>query len=750
MVQKRADVSEYKDKVDIGIITIREDEWGAILQRIPREELAIGRQTYAISRLKTINEDDYVIASVRCLEPGNNQGQAVARTLLEELNPQWILLVGIAGSIPDYEYTLGDVLLASRLHDFCVSAVVEGEDSQIVQQFAGGGGPMMPEVQSLVAALPILDLEEWNSPEAISVPRPEVKLAPSNFYGMPDWKKKVKACLERYFGKKSIRDYPKAFSGSVASSDILLKNTQVGTQWLSTNRQIKGVEMELAGVYKAANDFKKPVLAIRGISDVVGFKRSQEWTEYACHTAASFTHALLRFRPFPPRSAQSTVSISETKDVSKPQNQQVGVFKQKPPEPLPLSKKETLFSNLLEITYYPETIYLIETDCKDRNAVWAILNNETEDPPADWIYRGKTLYAFHDFSDPIWKKVGEDNIAEAQTTRHWADSQDQDRIGEFIELLGNCFKEFGKGIDLRYIHKQWVNGEKKTFKYMYYAPATEFTDIPSFRMADFADADVFATSLRDKQTPLAEYLLTHLPVETQELVAQYPASSNSAFWNTLIYDLNQILKTDFYDPALFEEIHMRWEARKLLEKEHLEEDELKTLNRMLLEDTYGKVINKRILATRKITIKSLVRYGTTEVFKASLSKSGRLAYYRHHAFRPHFVRIDGKWCLEITPTYHYTWNGFNVSSNYEEYVKKIKRMERSGAVFRQVMFWARILQDVKSEFLEQKTYPYLQFGDLLEFQFDYGIADDAWLNREVIGEGGRKPKDSQSSGSLFT
>src|SRR5215210_7565227 len=103
MTQKRANVAEYKDKVDFGIITIREDEWEALLQRIPREELAVGRQTYAISRLQTINEDEYVIASVRCPEPGNNQGQAVARTLIDELNPQWILLVGIAGSIPDYE-----------------------------------------------------------------------------------------------------------------------------------------------------------------------------------------------------------------------------------------------------------------------------------------------------------------------------------------------------------------------------------------------------------------------------------------------------------------------------------------------------------------------------------------------------------------------------------------------------------------------------------------------------------------------
>jgi hypothetical protein len=203
MTQKRSTVDEYKDKVDFGIITIREDEWDALLKRIPRESLAIGRQTYVISRLQTINDEEYVIASVRCPEPGNGQGQAVARTLIDELNPQWILLVGIAGSLPDYEYTLGDVLIASRLHDFCVSAAIESGDGQLVQQFAGGGGPMLPEVQSLVGALQVLFLEEWNSPKALLVDRPKVKLAPGNFYGDANWKKKVRACLEVTLGSRA-------------------------------------------------------------------------------------------------------------------------------------------------------------------------------------------------------------------------------------------------------------------------------------------------------------------------------------------------------------------------------------------------------------------------------------------------------------------------------------------------------------------------------------------------------------------
>jgi hypothetical protein len=522
--------------------------------------------------------------------------------------------------------------------------------------------------------------------------------------------------------------------------------------------------MELAGVYQAAWGYQKPVLAIRGISDVVGFKRSPDWTRYACHTAAAFTVALLISRPIIPLESKEPSQDRETDSPAQLQNQQVGIFKLKPPSLSPAVKREQLFSNLLEVSYFPGTLYSVETDCEDAKAVWAILNNEMEDPPGDWIYRGKTVYAFHDFSDPIWKKVRGENIAERQTTSHWSNSEDKDRMYEFIDLLQSCLKELGKGLELKYIHKQKVKGEKKKFKFIYYAPTSEFIRPPLFRGDDFIEADTLVIGLKNKQTPLAEHLLASLPPETQELIEQYPASANSTLRTALVNGFNEILKTPFYDPSLFEGVIIRREARKLMGTEPLDEKALMSLNRMLLEDAYWNVIAKRILAPRRVVIKSLVRSSPTEVFKAVLNKAGGFSYYRHHAFRPHFTRIDGKWYLEITPTYHYTWNGYRVSSFYEDLVKKIKRIERSGAVFRQVMFWARVLQYNKSEFLEQEVYPHLRFGKLLEFQLDHGVRDELWLNKELSGgdadsepkKGGRRggrprrPNNTRPSHSLFT
>jgi hypothetical protein len=59
--------------------------------------------------------------------------------------------------------------------------------------------------------------------------------------------------------------------------------------------------MEAAGVYRAARG-RCPMLAIRGISDIVGFKRDEDWIAYACRSAAHFARAYLRTTPVTPSS----------------------------------------------------------------------------------------------------------------------------------------------------------------------------------------------------------------------------------------------------------------------------------------------------------------------------------------------------------------------------------------------------------------------------------------------------------------
>jgi hypothetical protein len=82
---------------------------------------------------------------------------------------------------------LGDVIVASRLHDFSVGAYIDSS----LPEFTNQGGPMQKSVEDLVGLLPALarDLEGWHA--MIRLPRPMVELAADNFYGSQNWQKKT-------------------------------------------------------------------------------------------------------------------------------------------------------------------------------------------------------------------------------------------------------------------------------------------------------------------------------------------------------------------------------------------------------------------------------------------------------------------------------------------------------------------------------------------------------------------------------
>lgn len=283
--------------IDVGIISIREDEYNAVLGRLNYEVRTERHRTYAIADVQHRSGIVYRVGLVRCVEAGPNAGQDTARDLIEDLDPQWLAVVGIGGAIPNPEFTLGDVVVATRLHDFVVSANFEGASAQ----FANQGGPMSKVIQDLVASLGALkpEMAGWASAQSIKSLRPSVDLAPNNFYGSDEWRDKTLQSLGRYFGSSPVRSNPEITVRSIASSGALIKDTAVIQTWQTTARDLAVVEMELGGVYSAARRKLReyPILAVRGISDIVGFKRSPEWTQYACDTAAAALIAILQNLP---------------------------------------------------------------------------------------------------------------------------------------------------------------------------------------------------------------------------------------------------------------------------------------------------------------------------------------------------------------------------------------------------------------------------------------------------------------------
>jgi nucleoside phosphorylase len=293
-------LKDVQGRVDYGVLTIREDEFTAVFERLPdRATVTGGKRLYEFASVPIEGGGRRGVAVVRCPSQGELTSHSVTGDMIRELRPRVLLLVGIAGGVPSDEFSLGDVLLASHLHDFSVSAARPDGTSQLNV----GGGPLHKTVEKLLAHMPALlhRMPTWNTPKSISRDTPQVKIpadiTAAEVYGEDDWKNKVIASLRRHFGPARTRG-PLCHVGPTASSNQLVKDDALIRQWQEAARSITHVEMELAGVVQAARDadYDVPVLAIRGLSDIVGYRRDPDWTVYACHSAASLCVAMINSR----------------------------------------------------------------------------------------------------------------------------------------------------------------------------------------------------------------------------------------------------------------------------------------------------------------------------------------------------------------------------------------------------------------------------------------------------------------------
>ncbi len=301
------------DDIDIGILTIREDEFRAVLAAFPDgKELRKQRRHYNVRTADAGSGQRYRVAILRQLEQGNGEAQEAARDMIDELRPTLILVVGIAGGLPHDDFTLGDVVVSTRINDYSVEARKEGE----APSYNLSGGAIATHIAAGVANLPALE-EELGDWVGGLPPRPHVDVASAEIKGPPEWQTEVRQKLAHHFHDGRSRQ-PAATAGILASSDRLVKDPAVLFPWIQTARHLLAVEMESAGVYRAARD-RAFMLAVRGISDIIGLKRDDGWTKYACASAAAFARAYLRTTPVAPKkTTASSMALPTARDQQQP------------------------------------------------------------------------------------------------------------------------------------------------------------------------------------------------------------------------------------------------------------------------------------------------------------------------------------------------------------------------------------------------------------------------------------------------
>lgn len=289
---------EYRGQVDFGIITVRYDEFEAAFHnRFPIIDTAMGVRRYAISRVQARNGLEYLVALSRCPDQGHGPAQELAEDIIDDIDPQWLVVIGIGGAVPADEFTLGDVVVATVVLDFSLQAATQGKPPS----FDLRGGEVYPDVAALVAHLPAMQkaLTGWNTKRSIRIPLPKLNIPAVDsdlLYGEVAWREKVVESLRRHFPTNKEPRLRRLWTGPIGTSNTLVKDTELITALLTGARGIVAVEMETGGVRRAARRAGRnyPVLTIRGVSDVIGLKRNPDWTTFACHSVAAFTYALIR------------------------------------------------------------------------------------------------------------------------------------------------------------------------------------------------------------------------------------------------------------------------------------------------------------------------------------------------------------------------------------------------------------------------------------------------------------------------
>jgi nucleoside phosphorylase len=407
--------------VDIGILTIKDDEFRAVLDVFPKKAgIYRGHREYTLRDADTADGGRYTVAIVRQIEQGNGEAQEAARDLLDDLNPSLLLVIGIAGGLPSEDITLGDVVISTRVNDYNV----EARKARSKPTYSLSGGPIAKELQSRVANL--LGREEDLGRWTTKLPaRPTVRWnRQGSLYGPKRWQTEVKEKLQAHFGRGVAQRAPVFAAGPIASSDKLVKDPKMLFPWIETARHLLAIEMESGGVYRAARE-RCPMLAIRGISDIVGFKRSDSWTKYACASAAAFARAFLRTRPVEPRIGSTTSQRADAlaSTVS-----------------APITDK--LYANLAPLKAYSPTVYVTPANVVTYKQGWARLREgATSYVTQAWVLHNRNVYSFEDPGDGYLSKIVDTGATEAHAADQWAKSADPDKRRLFVHLLNGALRD---------------------------------------------------------------------------------------------------------------------------------------------------------------------------------------------------------------------------------------------------------------------------------------------------------------------
>ncbi len=224
--------ASVKGEVDVAILTIKYEETSAALKGLTRRRRVEGRGAhYSLGRVWTLANEELRVAIGTTSGQGQGPAQTLASSMINDLEPRWLIVVGIGGAYPATEFSLGDVAVSERIHDFSLAA----EKPDGVREFEDRGRDLAPAAKTLVTDVIHFGerLGDWSTEAAIGLAKPKVKIpnakTSDKLEGDKSWRKSIVEGLKANFPAKIPLRAPLAVSATIISSNTLVRDPSLGS-----------------------------------------------------------------------------------------------------------------------------------------------------------------------------------------------------------------------------------------------------------------------------------------------------------------------------------------------------------------------------------------------------------------------------------------------------------------------------------------------------------------------------------------
>jgi nucleoside phosphorylase len=210
------------------------------------------------------------------IDMGNAGSAAEVAGAIEAFSPHLILFVGVAGGLKPSDQRHGDVVVASMVYNV--------HNAKIVPDAAGGS-------------------QVLSRPVGVKAPHRLTQLVRA--VSRAAWVDDSPSGSQR---GKGVLAPPAVHLRPIVAGEVVLADSESDLRKLIAERfsDAAAIDMESYGVYETAHRYDIPVLAVRGLSDLIGDKNAKsdrELQPLAAANAASFAIAMLKFADeddFPP------------------------------------------------------------------------------------------------------------------------------------------------------------------------------------------------------------------------------------------------------------------------------------------------------------------------------------------------------------------------------------------------------------------------------------------------------------------